>query len=319
MTALPILTLTLNPALDITVATEQLQPRRKLRCSTPRYDAGGGGANVSRVIRELGGESLAFVAANGPTGARYLELLRHEGIVTLPHEGDGDTRFSLTVMERTTGEHYRFVLPGPEQSEGQEEVMLAAVGSAIETGIRIVVGSGSLPPGLSDEFYGRVARLSRDAGARFILDTSGAALKASLDDHPYCIRINHHEAGELLGRAGSADEASARDLARELVDSGAAELAIITVGEIGAFVATGTGDFEIRPPPAEVKSTVGAGDSFVGALALGMAREWPLVKSVRYGVAAAAAAVTTEATELCKRADVERNFAELESRAALTA
>ncbi len=316
MTNAPILTLTLNPALDITVTTDRLVPQRKLRCSAPRHDAGGGGANVSRVIHELGGDSLAFVVAGGPMGERYVELLRKEGLEVLVHAGEGETRFSLTVMEQATGLQYRFVLPGPEQSVPQAESILAAVRRAAADGSRIVVASGSLPPGLSIEFYGAIAAICREMGARLILDTSGPALAASLDDRPFCIRINHHEAGELLG-GGPADVEGARELTKKLVRDGAAEIAIVTVGESGAIVAAKGAAFEVRPPPVQVVSAVGAGDSFVAALSLGMARGWPIEKSVRYGVAAAAAAVLTEATELCRREDVERFFAELGESAAV--
>ena len=309
-----ILTLTLNPALDITVTTEKLQPRRKLRCTTPRYDAGGGGTNVSRVIRELGGDSLAFVSAGGPTGARHLDLLRAEGIATLAHAAAGDTRFSLTVMEEVSGEHYRFVLPGPLQSAQEEQVMLTAIGAAIaEEGVRHVVASGTLPPGVSPDFYAQVARTVAASGARLILDTSGEGLAASLSGRPYCIRINHHEAGELLGLKGPADGAAAERLTRKLVNDGSTSIAIVTVAEAGAFVASAEdGCFQIHPPRVSVVSTVGAGDSFVGALALGLSRGWPLERAVRYGVAAAASAVTTEATRLCRREDTERLFGSLE-------
>ena len=136
-------------------------------------------------------------------------------------------------MERASGEHFRFVLPGPEQSVARQDAMLAAIAAAIGEGAHLVVASGRLPPGVAPDFYGRVARLAREAGARLILDTSGPALKAALDHRPYCIRINHHEAGELLGRAGPVTADGARAAARDLVARGATELAIVTVGEEG--------------------------------------------------------------------------------------
>src|SRR5690606_4831653 len=126
----------------------------------------------------------------------------------------------LTVMERKTGEHYRFVLPGPEQSFGREAALLAAIDSASSEGAQIVVASGSLPPGITSDFYGQVAVHARQAGTRMILDTSGTALKAALYGRPYCIRINHHEAGELIGAGGAVDAAGARQLTRDLVDAG---------------------------------------------------------------------------------------------------
>jgi 6-phosphofructokinase 2 len=304
----PILTLTLNPALDITTTTGKLIPQRKLRCAVPRYDAGGGGANVSRAIKELGGTSHAFLMLGGRTGEHYLELLQPVGIDTHVYCAAGETRFSMTVMERDSGEQFRFVLPGPEQPHEGTDKLLDAIMAHIGSRGGFVVASGTLPPGLPVDFYGRVAKEVRAAGARLILDTSQPALSAALAARPYCIRINHHEARELVG--GDPTKA-AETLARQLVAEGTTELAIITIGDQGALVATSQTFARIAPPRVKVKSTVGAGDSFVAALTLGLARGWPIEKAARYGVAAAAAAVTTEATELCKRIDTDRYYSEL--------
>jgi 6-phosphofructokinase 2 len=304
----PILTLTLNPALDITTTTQRLTPRRKLRCLAPRYDAGGGGANVSRAIKELGGTSLAFLLLGGRTGERYMEVLAPGGIDTRVYQAAGETRFSLTVMEEASGEHYRFLLPGPEQPREVVEPLLQEIVASVEPRGGYVVASGTLPPGLPVDFYARVIGEVRKRGARVILDTSQPALSAALRARPYCVRINHLEAQELVG--GEAVPA-AEALARRLVAEGTAELAIITAGDEGAFVATAQSVVKVAPPRVKVKSTVGAGDSFVAALTLGLARGWPIEKAARYGVAAAASAVSTDATELCKRTDTDRYYAEL--------
>lgn len=307
----PILTVTLNPALDVTTTTERLYPQQKLRCSAPRYDSGGGGTNVSRAIRELGGESLAFVALGGGAGEHYRRILETSG---LPHEIwrlDGETRSSLTVMEHSTGLHYRFVLPGPEQQQDEDERVLARLSQILATGYRYVVGSGSLPPGIATELYGRLADQARAHGGRMVLDTHGAALQAAIGHKPYLIRLNHFEAQELVG--GEPD-AAAHVLADQLVAQHAAEVVIITMGDKGAFVRTADERFEVAPPRVTVRSAVGAGDSFVAALTLGLSRGWELVEAVRYGVAAAASAVTGEATDLCRVDDVNRYFAEIGGR-----
>jgi 6-phosphofructokinase 2 len=306
MTLPAILTITLNPALDITTTTGQLVPARKLRCSTPRYDAGGGGVNVSRAIGELGGASRAFVAIGGPTGEQYAALLSATNVDALLFHIADNSRFSLTVMEATSGQHFRFVLPGPTTIPAEVQGMETVIGDAISAGSRFVVASGSLPPDVPTDFYGRIARSARKAGAALILDTSGNALTAALAERPYCVRINHHEARELVGGDDPIEAADA--LARQLVNRKSCEIAVITIGDQGAIVASKEGIDRITPPHVEVRSTVGAGDSFVAALTLGLSRRWPLEKAARYGVAAAAAAVTTEATELCKRTDVERYF-----------
>lgn len=305
----PILTISLNPALDITTSIDKLRPMRKLRCGPPHYDAGGGGINVSRAIKELGGQSQAFVVLAGATGVQYRAILERYGLDSEIWEARGETRFSLTVMEQASGQHYRFVLPGPEREELEIELLLAALERKIDTGYEFVVATGSLPPGVPKDIYARLARISRDSGARFVVDTSGPALTAAFAEKPYIVRFNHLEAQELVG--GEDAKAAALQLATQVIENGSAEIAIATIGEEGAFVATPGRRFRVRPPQVEVLSAVGAGDSFVGAMVLRLSQGWPLENACRYGAAAAASAVTTEATELCRLADTERYFRQI--------
>lgn len=305
---LPIVTVTLNPALDITTSVGQLKPQQKLRCAVPRTDPGGGGVNVSRVLKELGGTSRAFVAVGGNTGRQLETLLAAAGIDAEFWQIGAETRFSLTVMEDVTALHYRFVLPGPVVTADETEAMLARLSSIMSQSPGYVVASGSLPPGMPDDFYGRLVRRAREAGTKVVVDTHGAPLRAAAAERPYLIRLNHLEAQELLG--GDADWA-AHQFARELVDRQLTETAIVTLGERGAIVATRDDQVEIRPPLVQVRSSVGAGDSFVAALTFGLASGWPVEEAARYGVAAAAATMTTEATELCHRDTVNAFFAQI--------
>jgi 6-phosphofructokinase 2 len=303
-----ILTITLNPALDIASSVDRLLPQQKLRCAAPRLDPGGGGVNVSRAIQELGGSSRAFVALGGRTGDQMKTLLEASGLDCDVWTVAEETRFSFMVMEEATGLHYRFVMPGTPLSPGEADRMLAHLSRHMATGPAFIVASGSLPPGVPVDFYGQLAVVCREHGARLIVDTHGEALNSAARARPYLIRLNHLEAQELVG--GTADDA-AHTLARRLVEQGLAEAAIVTLGERGAVVASHSGTIEIRPPKVTMRSSVGAGDSFVAALTLGLARGWPLETAARYGVAAAAAAVTTEATELCRRDAVDRFFAQI--------
>lgn len=299
---LPILTVTLNPALDVTTRVPALKPRQKLRCSSPVTHAGGGGINVSRAIRELGGQSRAFVALGGHTGARLEALLRLSHIPTEVWPLLEETRTSFTVMEDSSGLPYRFVLPGPVVSPAEAEAILARLARIIASYTGYVVASGSLPLGAPTDFYGDLADRTQQAGGKLVLDTHGEPLRAAAARRPFLIRLNHLEAQELVG--GDADRAAHR-LARELTAGGYAEVAIVTLGENGAILSTADGESEIRPPRVEMRSGVGAGDSFVAALVVALANDRTIVDAARYGVAAAASAVTTEATELCRRGDVD--------------
>lgn len=307
----PVLTVTLNPALDLATAVDRIVPDDKLRCAAPSYDPGGGGINVSRVIRELGGETRAIAALGGPTGARLEAILSASGLDFHACRIEGETRFSFMVADRATGENYRFVLPGPAQSPDGAARLLAEVG-ALARAARpaYAVLSGSLPPGVPGKGFAALAAELGALGARVILDSSGPAMRAALSARPYLIKPNLREARELF--AGSPlEQGAAPELARRLLQDGAAEIVIITLGGEGAIAAAEGTLLRLHAPQVATQSRIGAGDSFVGALVLGLARGWPLAEACRYGLAAGTSAVMTPGTSLCERAATERFFDQL--------
>jgi 6-phosphofructokinase 2 len=311
----PVLTITLNPALDVTTSVEKMTPRGKLRCEAPRYDPAGGGINVSRAIKELGGESRAFVALAGTMGQRLHRMLDKAGIDSETWDLHGETRMSLNVWDKSVVQQYRFILPGPEQTAETGEAVLAALTHYIHFGgYRFVVASGSLPPGFPDDFYGEFVRRTRGMDVKVILDTSGPPLKAALSASPFLIKPDTQEARYLLESEDVTPD-SAEKLALDLSDKWGPEVVIVTVGSEGAIVVTPDKRLRIRPPKVEMRSTVGAGDSFIAAVTFALANDWSLEDACRYGVAAAASAVTTEATELCRRADTDRYFEEMSGKA----
>lgn len=307
MPDLPVLTVTLNPALDVTTATSKVEPHRKLRCTNPYYDPGGGGINVSRAMHILGGASDAFAVLGGSTGAHVSKLLNGEGIDLTAFEIAGETRICTTLMEEATGEHYRFVLPGPEVHSDEVSALTGAFEQALMVrDYSFVVLSGSLPNGIPLDTYAKFTHMAEARGAKVILDAKGAELEAAVAESPYLVRLNHLEAQELIG--GDDAEEAAHLLAGRLVEDEVTEVAIVALGHHGTAVATKEGWAHCAPPKVNVVSAVGAGDSFVGALTLGLARGWDLHDAVRFGVAAAASAVTTPATLLCEREATERFF-----------
>src|SRR5512143_3270454 len=139
-----IVTLTMNPALDIATATDTVVPTHKLRCEAPRYDPGGGGINVARAVHALGGDALAIFPAGGAAGETITRLLRAEGV---PYEAvpiAGFTRESLAVEERRSGLQFRFILPGPELGTADQQRCLDRLAAAASQAA-YVVASGSLP------------------------------------------------------------------------------------------------------------------------------------------------------------------------------
>jgi len=287
----PIVTLTVNPALDVSTTTETVMPEHKMRCGPSRIDPGGGGVNVSRVIQRLGGHSTAIYAVGGPTGQAYRQLLEAEGITGKAIAIAGSTRENVTIDETSTGQQFRFVLQGPELTEAEWQRCLDDTDAAMHWG-GYVVASGSLAPGVPDDFYARVAHRARELGVRCIVDASGPALAAALDEGVYLVKPSGRELGELVGaELGSiADKTAA---AQQLVAEGKVEVVALTLGGDGAVLVTADGAVHLPTVPITVRSTVGAGDSFLGAMVLRLAQGHDLAAAFRGGVAAGAATSTT--------------------------
>ncbi len=307
-----IITVTLNPTVDLSTSAPSVIPDIKLRCTPPQVDPGGGGINVSRAIRLLGGRSTALVAIGGGTGARCLELLASEGIATVGFQGPGETRQSLSVTDEGTGQQFRFVLPGPDWTEKDVARALDTLDQATGTDTFVVL-SGSQPPGVAKNFPAILAGHVSERKARLIVDTSGPALFNLVDtSHPsiYVLRMDGEEAEELAGRPLPRPEDSAA-FAAELVEKDVASIIIVARGADGSVLASKQGRWHaVGGKPVKVVSKVGAGDSFVGAFTLALARGDALPDCLALGVAAASSAVTTEATRLCDRKMTEELKAE---------
>ncbi|HET7139536.1 MAG TPA: 1-phosphofructokinase family hexose kinase [Arthrobacter sp.] len=309
MSAKPILTVTVNPALDVSTSTDRVYSGHKIRCSRSRLDPGGGGVNVARVIQRLGGNVLALYTAGGPTGEAYRRLIEAERIPSLVIPTHGDTRQDFTVDESSTGNQFRFVLQGAELSDEEWGACLKAVAQSIPAG-GYVVASGSLPPGVPEDFYARVARLVRKGDARCVVDSSGAALSEALAEGVFLVKPSRRELGEHFG-APLETEQSQINAAEALVGDGSAEYVALTLGDAGAVLASKKGAVRLAVPSVRVLSTVGAGDSFLGAFVLRLAQGRPVEAAFRTAIAAGSAAAMNPATELCHRHDVERLEKEL--------
>lgn len=300
-----IVTLTMNPALDVTAATARVHPSSKVRCYNDRYDPGGGGINAARIAHLLGADVLALFPVGGQTGELLVDLIIREGVPFRRVEIPGRTRESFTVDEESTGEQYRFVLPGPTLSSVEYTRCLDEL-RVLAAGARFVVASGSLPPAAPVGFYQSVAELCAEVGVQLVLDASGPGLR-HLTSGVYLLKPSLRELGELTGRVLDTE----RDIigaARELIAGGLVEVVVASRGPHGAVLVTAD---EARRFPAIARrpvSTVGAGDAMVGAIVAALSRDWSLPDAVRYGIAASAAKLGTPGTALCRRVDVERYF-----------
>ncbi len=299
-----IVTLTPNPAIDLSTAVERVAPIQKLRCAPLRRDPGGGGINVARVIHRLGGQVAAVYAAGGATGALLCRLLNAEGIASIAVAAEQETRENFTVLEQDSGNQYRFVLPGTTLSDAEWRECLQAIVS-MSPPPRFIVGSGSLPPGVPDDFYAQAAKIAKACGAQMVLDTAGAALACGLSEAVYLVKPNRRELQNLVGHALSGLETWIR-ASRSLVDSGRAEVVALTLADAGALLVTANLVCRARTPAVKITSAVGAGDSFLGGMMWSLAAGDSLIDAFRSGVAAGTAAVLKPGTELCDPDDVLR-------------
>ncbi|MCY3575230.1 MAG: 1-phosphofructokinase family hexose kinase [Chloroflexi bacterium] len=295
-----IVTLTMNPALDVATSIHSVAPEIKLRCAAPSFHPGGGGINVARAVHFLGGEACAVYAAGGHTGEKLRQLLTDEGIDQRALPIAGTTRESFTCYEASTGLQYRYTLPGPALSQPE---WIACLDTCLGLQPDYLVLSGSLPKGMPSDFYGQLA--SRAQHSRLIIDSAGEALQAAGEAGLFLLKPNLRELERLAG-AALTDEAQIQQAAQRLIDSGLTQALLISLGAAGAALATCAKYVRLRAPIVPIRSKVGAGDSMVGGLALALAQGRSLLDAARFGVAAGSAAVMTPGTQLCRRDDAER-------------
>jgi 6-phosphofructokinase 2 len=302
-----VVTLTLNPALDVAAKVHSVAPEIKLRCAAPDFHPGGGGINVSRAIRFLGGESNAVYAAGGHNGAMLTQLLTDEGIANHPVNIAGITRENVVVYEESTGLQYRFTMPGPALSA---EEWIACLETLFNLNPAYIVASGSLPQGVPVEIYGEITRYARECGIRVILDTAGDALNRAIGKGVYLLKPNLREL-ELFAGEALPGESRIRAAGQRLIAEGLAEVMVVSLGAAGAALITSADCVFLRAPIVPIQSKVGAGDSMAGGIVMGLARGFDLIDAARLGVAAGSAAVMTAGTALCQAEDAWRLYDEV--------
>jgi 6-phosphofructokinase 2 len=299
-------TLTLNPSVDKSAHIERVVPEQKLRCKIPSYDPGGGGINVARAIGKLGGKSSAFYTAGQSPGQMLQDLLKDEGIAHHPISIEGPTRESFTVYEESTGQQYRFSVPGPTLSKTEWHKCLDAFFSQNVKAEYIVV-SGSIPRGVPKDFYARIAKRAKQNGIKMILDASGEPFLLALREGVFLIKPNLREF-RTLAETDVMTDSQCVELAHHLISSGQTKVVVVSLGASGALLVEQSAHRRLRAPAVPIQSKVGAGDSMVAGIGLGLSRGYSMADAARFGVAAGTAAVMTAGTELCSREDTERLY-----------
>ena len=303
-----IVTITFSPCIDKSTSITSLIPEKKLQCAIPKLEAGGGGINVARAIKKLGGQATAIFPSGGYTGKYFNHLLENENIPAVIINSANETRENIIVFDESTGNQYRFGMPGAALSEPEWKACLSAVEAIPD--ISFIIASGSLPPGVPLNIYAQLAKLAKNKNAKYIVDTSGEALKEAVDEGVYLLKPNQ---GELctLANKNSLAPTEIKDAARELIGQGKCEVVVVSMGAAGAMLVTDELAEIITPPQVERKSTVGAGDSMVAGIVLYISNGHSLVEAVQYGVACGTAATLNEGTELCRKEVAEIIFNQL--------
>lgn len=304
-----IYTLTLAPSLDSATITPQIYPEGKLRCSAPVFESGGGGINVARAIAHLGGTATAIFPAGGATGEHLVALLADENVPVSTVDTKDWTPQNLHAHVESSGEQYRFVMPGTTLDDDEfrqlEEQVLE-----IESGAILVI-SGSLPPGVKVEKLTQLISAAQKQGIRCIIDSSGDALTAALAlGDIELVNPNLKELSALVNRDLTQPD-DVRKAAQELVQSGKPRRVVVSLGPQGALGIDSENCIQVVPPPVKSQSTVGAGDSMVSAMTLKLAQDASLEEMVRFGVAAGSAATLNQGTRLCSRDDTQKIYAYL--------
>jgi 6-phosphofructokinase 2 len=300
-----IYTLTLSPAIDKSSTVEHVMAEHKMRCKSPTFEPGGGGINVSRAIKKLGGESIAIYPKGGPTGDLLQKLLDKENIVQHTIKTETWCRENFTIVETSGNRQFRFGFPGPALTEKEWKECLEEIENHAPD---YIVASGSTPEGVPLEFYTKLAMISEKKGAKLILDTSGEALKKAMEGGGiYLLKPNLKELSDLVDRELK-DIAEQEKAAMEVIKKGKAKILVVSLGAFGAMLASKDGVIHVAAPSVAKKSTVGAGDSMVAGIVLSLSRGWNMEDTLKYGIASGTAATMNPGTELCKLEDVENLY-----------
>lgn len=289
-----IYTVTLNPAIDKTVVISDFTAGKVNRVEQLREDAGGKGINVSKCLKALGTQSVAVLLLAGDAGRHLAGLLEQEGLSLLCIEAEGQTRTNLKIVAPALGQNTDINEPGVQASEETLGRLLNLLCEKV-TPDDIVVLSGSLPVGAPADTYRCWTEMLQEKGAKVFLDADGEAMAEGVKGKPYLVKPNETELARLLGKPMET-ERQILSGGRALLEMGITQ-ALISLGGEGAYFMEKGDVYRAKCPRVEVKSTVGAGDSVVAAMAYGLQEKLPLEEALLLAMAMGAASVMQSGTQ----------------------
>lgn len=304
-----IITITFNPCIDKSTSVTALAPEKKLRCTTPVFEPGGGGINVARALKKIGSDAIAVYPSGGYSGKFLNTLLENENINTITVETKNHTRENLIVLDLATNLQYRFGMPGSELLTTEWQKCLQIIE---ENDAEFIVVSGSLPPGVPEDIFAQISKIAKKKNRKLIIDTSGKPLELALKVGIYLAKPNMGELCKLAGKE-ELDAIEIEPAARKIINEGECEVLVISMGVGGAMLITKDEIYKIAAPVVKRKSTVGAGDSMVAGIVMKISEGRNLKEALQYGVACGTAATMNAGTQLCKKEDADKLFQVIKS------
>ncbi len=299
-----IITLTVNPALDKSAKVDGLIPTQKLKCHSIQYQPGGGGINISRMLKRLGTETVCMLTSGGDTGKYLSDLLIEETVKPEIIDVKAWTRENLSVVDTQSDLQYRFGMPGNELSKTELSAIMDLLLKKVNSEDMLVL-SGSLAENMPTDYYAQLIKLFADKNVKIMIDTSGPALKEALKENVFLMKPNQRELAQLAGKE-FLYTAEQEAIAIDLVNAKKAQYVVVSLGARGAFIACKEGVFYKSTPSVKVKSTIGAGDSMVAGLIYGIQNNFPPEKILKWGVACGVATTMSEGTALGSKENIDK-------------
>jgi 6-phosphofructokinase 2 len=298
-----IITITFAPSVDKSASVDAIKSDIKMRCSAPNSEPGGGGINVARVINRLGGDVTAIFPSGGYTGMFFNHLLENEKVPIVNIQSKNETKENFVILDQATNKEYRFGMSSNALFDNEWKACLTAIEN--HKNIDFIIASGSLPPEIPVDIYAQLSKIAKASNAKFIVDTSGKALKNAINEGVFLLKPNLEELGILLGKKDIKPE-NIVEVARELIHKNNIEIVVVSLGANGAMLVTKTEMHYIKPPKVDVKSTVGAGDSMVAGIVFGLSNNLSLLECLQYGIACGTATTMNSGSTLCEKKNIEK-------------
>ncbi|MBW5447536.1 1-phosphofructokinase [Cohnella sp. CFH 77786] len=298
-------TVTMNPAVDKTVTVEHFALGQLNRIQTVRTDAGGKGINVAKVLKRFSIPVVAWGITAGRGGSVIQERLQEAGIPSVLLQGEGETRTNLKVVDEYTKQTTELNEAGFRPGEALQDEFVRQFEAKLREAELVVLG-GSLPPGVSPDFYRKLIGMANRAGVRTILDADGEALAEGIEAAPYALKPNIHELEALLGTALTTDDQIV-GAARGLIRKGISQV-LVSMGGEGSILVTEGEAYRARPFPIVPLSTVGAGDSMAAVLAYSLLNGMNPEQTARMTSAAGTITASKPGTEVATLEEVRQSL-----------